>query len=84
MNTKAVNCSVQEGEQTSTNLIRKLNFNLLMTLVIRVAGTHFQSWPDFSIIPTAKAHRMLKSTIFTFHEDIPKDLYDIWKSQMSN
>ena len=57
MHTKAVICSLQEGEQTSTNLIRKLNFNLLMALVIRVAGTHLQSWPDFAIIPTAKSVR---------------------------
>ena len=26
---------------------------------------------------------MLKDTIFAVYEDIPKDLYDIWKSQMS-
>ena len=30
MHTKAVICSPQEGEQTSANLIKKLNFNVFM------------------------------------------------------
>ena len=30
-----------------------------------------------------EAHRIPKDTIFAVYEDIAKDLYGIWKSQMS-
>ena len=82
MQTKAVIWSPQEGEQTSTNLT-----NVFMAYVIRVAGTHFLSWPDFSIILTAKSvtrgTQDAQDTIFPVYADIPKDLYGIWKSQMT-
>ena len=65
-----VGASAQYRDVTGLNPVEVLTFsgiythkcincfhNLFMALVIRMAGTHFQSWPDFAIIPTAKSVR---------------------------
>ena len=85
---KQLSAAFRKKSRHQRNLIRKLNFNLLMALVIRVDGltSNLDKILSLYLLRRAleKAHRMLKSTIFAFYEDIPKDLYDIWKSQMSN